>query len=87
MAEMTETHPSVIGAATELGGRLIGSMPAQFLMLCIVNLVFVLGLLWFLSRQEAARERLYTPLLTACTQEIPAALVKDLLQQATRHPP
>jgi len=66
---MTEQEAnSVAGAAAKLGTKLIGSLPAQFLMLCLLNLVFIAGLLWFLDEQIKARERVLTPLITACLQ-------------------
>ena len=58
-----------MGQLTGLGNRLITSLPAQFLMLVLLNLFFVLGLLWFLNNQNASRERLLTPILTACIQQ------------------
>lgn len=49
-----------------LGTKLIGSLPAQFLMLLAINVVFVLGLLWFLDQRDEARERLLTPIIAGC---------------------
>lgn len=49
-----------------LGERLIGSLPAQFLCLVALNVLFIMGLLWFLHQQGAGRERVITQLLTAC---------------------
>ena len=67
-------------AAAELGGKLINSLPAQFLMLVLLNVFFVLGLLWFLHASEATRvaaeqhdadvrERLFAPILTECIKQ------------------
>ena len=51
-----------------LGNKLIGSLPAQFLMLAIINMVFIGSLVWFLDRRDSARERLLTPILAACLE-------------------
>lgn len=58
-----EAH-GVAGVAS----KLIGSLPAQFLMLLVLNVVFILGLLWFLNARDEARERLLTPILASCLQ-------------------
>lgn len=74
-------------AVSELGGKLMASLPGQFLALCVINVFFVLGLLWFLQSTDArrvdaeqhamdARERMLTPILTACVQEVPASLLQ-----------
>lgn len=53
-----------------VASKLIGSLPAQFLMLLVLNVVFILGLLWFLNARDEARERLLTPILAACLQPV-----------------
>ena len=79
---MTEAEAhGVVGAATELGGRIIGALPAQFLMLVLLNSVFIGGLLWFLDRRDTARERLLTPIVTSCLQQVPADVLKQLLDR------
>jgi len=70
----------VVGAATELGGKLIGSLPAQFLMLCVLNLFFILGLLWFLNQQDQARERVLAPIVTSCLQQVPVDVLERLMK-------
>jgi len=78
---MTEGEArGVVGAATELGGKLITSTPAQFLILCVINILFIAGLLMFLDREQAnrvgleqreleARERVILPLMRACISQ------------------
>lgn len=77
---MTEAERGVVGAATELGNKLIGSLPSQFLMLCVLNTIFIIGLLWFLDREQTGRialetheaegrERVLMPLLGACIKQ------------------
>lgn len=61
---MTEAEHGVIG----LGNKLIGSLPAQFLLLALMNVIFICGLLWFLNNRDDARERMLTPILAACVK-------------------
>ena len=83
---MTEQEAQgVVGAAAKLGGQLIGSLPAQFLMLCVLNLIFTLGLLWFLNQQEQARERVLTPIVTACLQEVPTEAIERIMKTLAPH--
>jgi hypothetical protein len=68
---------NVVSGITEVSSKLIGSLPAQFLVLCLLNALFLGGVLWFLDRENSiqaqteahgidVRERLLTPILTAC---------------------
>jgi hypothetical protein len=70
----------VVGAATQLGSKLIGSLPAQFLMLCLLNLIFILGLLWFIHQREMQRERLLSAYLASCERQVPMEAIEKLLQ-------
>jgi hypothetical protein len=64
---MTETEQhGAIGAALEAGGKVLGTLPGQFLALCLVNVLFVSGLLYFLAHQGEARERVIQTILAAC---------------------
>lgn len=63
---------------TEVGKQIVAGLPAQFLALLCINTVFVLGLLWFLDHRSSGEERILTPLLTACMQEIPVAALQHL---------
>lgn len=66
---MTDTERSLLGTVSETAGRVLLTLPAQFLVLVLMNTVFILGLLWFLDHQSAARERVLTPFLMACLHE------------------
>lgn len=59
---MTEAERGIIG----IGNKLVGSLPAQFLLLVLINVIFIGGLLWFLEKRDSARERMLTPILAAC---------------------
>lgn len=63
---------------TDLGKTVVGALPPGFLVLVLINTVFVLGLLWFLNARSVATERMLTPLLTACINEVPVAAVPHL---------
>lgn len=67
------------GVVSNAATKILSSLPAQFLVLVLINAVFVIGLLWFLNQQEMVRERTYGPLVKACIGEVPAELLKDAL--------
>ena len=86
---MTEEETrGVVGAATKIGSQLIGSLPAQFLMLCIIDLVFIFGLLWFIDQREKQRERLLSAYLASCEKQVPFEALDKLLNhlQQTQRP-
>jgi hypothetical protein len=78
-AEQDHTN-TAIGAVAGTAGKLIASLPAQFLVLVLLNTAFIAGLLWFLNNQEAARERTFGPILSGCMNQIPMPLVQELLR-------
>jgi Tfp pilus assembly protein PilO len=59
---MTEQEHGLVG----LGGKLIGSLPGQFLALLAVVAVLVLGLFWHLDNQLDARERVLEKMIAGC---------------------
>jgi hypothetical protein len=59
---VTEEQRGISGLAT----KVIGSLPAQFLMLILINMMFIGGLIWFLDRRDDARERMLIPILASC---------------------
>lgn len=67
-----EAH-GIVAGVTELGGKIVSNLPSQFLMLVVLNVIFILGLLLFLHSWESssmeARERLLTPILTECIKQ------------------
>jgi hypothetical protein len=66
---VTEGEKGIVAGVTELGGKLVSGLPAQFLGLVVLNIVFICGLLWFLNNRDDARERLLTPILAACMRD------------------
>lgn len=70
---MSDEPRSIASAATQIAA----SLPGQFLALVLLNVAFVLGLLWFLDREQAqraaiersateAREHMMLPFIAAC---------------------
>lgn len=54
-----------------LGHKAIENLPSQFLLLVVINALFLGSLIWFLDRRDAARERLITPVIAACLHPKP----------------
>jgi hypothetical protein len=77
---MNAETTTAIGAINDTAGRLISSLPAQFLVLVLLNCGFVMGLLWFLNNSEDRRERIFGPVLTACLQQISPDVLHQFLQ-------
>jgi len=71
---------SLLGTVDHLGNKLISALPAPFIMLCVINLIFVLGLLWFMDQREKQRERLFAPYLAACEKQVPIDALTQLLE-------
>ena len=57
---------TTIGAVTATAHKAIDALPAQFIMLIILNTIFLCGFLWFLDQRDSARERLLAPIVAAC---------------------
>lgn len=66
---MPEQPPGVVTAIIGLGSNMVAGLPAQFLALVGINVIFVLGLLWFLNSQQVQRTMIVDHLLTACMQQ------------------
>lgn len=63
---------------TDVGKQIVGALPPAFLFLLLINTAFIFGLLWFLNQRSSATERLMTPILTACMQEVPVTALQRL---------
>lgn len=53
---------------TGLGGKIVGNLPAQFLALCMLNVLFVLGILWFLEKQQEIASTVARDLFGKCIE-------------------
>ena len=78
---------TIIGTVNNLGDKLIGAIPPQFLVLVLITAVFNLGMLWFLDRREQQRERLFGPYLSACEKQVPVEALTNLLDHLRKGPP
>lgn len=66
---MTEGEArGVVAGMTEIGGKLLGSLPTQFLMLLLINAFFIAALLWFVDRRATESGKLIAPIIAACLQ-------------------
>lgn len=59
---------SAVGAVSEAAARTLGTLPAQFLALVLLNTVFICSLLWFLQSHDKDRIQAMTAILTSCTE-------------------
>jgi hypothetical protein len=67
---MTEAESrGAISAAIDAGSRVLGTLPGQFLALCVLNALFISALLWFLAHQGDARERVIQSIVTSCMEQ------------------
>lgn len=66
----------LVGAVQDIGGKLVTSLPAQFLVLVLFNTIFILGLFWFLTKQSESRERLMAPFFASCNNSVPMEVLK-----------
>ena len=57
-----------IGALTDLGGKLVGALPPVFIMLCLINVMFLGMVMFFLSDQIDRRTALVTQIVTRCME-------------------
>lgn len=53
---------------TGLGRSIVGNLPGQFLALCLINVIFVLGILWFLEKQQEIGSTVARELFTKCIE-------------------
>jgi len=72
--------PGISEDVGKVASETVRGLPAPFLGLCVVNLFFVLGLLWFLrsasgdvALQNTQRMNAMEHVLTACLTHVPGA--------------
>jgi hypothetical protein len=64
MAEPDSTN--VPGMMARLGERLIGALPPAFVMLLVINVVFLTSVLWFESHSQEQRATVMNRRLDVC---------------------
>jgi hypothetical protein len=62
--------PEQQGGLVGLAGRVASQLPPQFLMLVLLNIIFLGVVFWHQQKQDEARERLFTPILMACFRDL-----------------
>lgn len=65
-AEPTNT----VGMTSKLGTALITALPAPFLALALINLIFVLALVWYFDHLREDRRAMFLRLMDACIATI-----------------
>jgi hypothetical protein len=77
MADGNE-NGGVVGAASRLGQSVVSALPPAFLLLVIVNMMFIGIMFWFLERQQSERNAMIGKFVDRCL---------DIALQATPPPP
>lgn len=67
-----DKHQSVLHKAIDVGGGIVASLPAVFLMLLFINAIFLGSTMWFLERQLERRTELLTQILMNCLPSAPS---------------
>ena len=67
---------TMAGAAADTAGRLISTLPAQFIMLLLINVVFLGCVLWFESNSQAQRAAIMNRVLDACMEQLETTKAK-----------
>lgn len=63
-----QQHQGVIDSLTDLGKSLVKSLPPAFIMLVLINVVFLGMILWFLNTQLTQRTALVQQLVDKCME-------------------
>lgn len=67
--------------AVEEGSKLLSTLPAQFLVLVLLNVAFLGFVLWFLQSEDSTHARMIQPILEHCTRSVPIEMVEKLMQR------
>ena len=57
---------TVSGAVASVSKKIVEALPASFLALCLVNVLFIGTVFWFEARQTGIRMALISDILHAC---------------------
>lgn len=66
---MTNGEKSVIGSALDMGNKIVAALPPTFLLLVLINAVFIVAMLWFIDHQMEQRLTLANRILEHCLQK------------------
>jgi hypothetical protein len=63
---MADDQANVTGAVASLGRALITALPPGFLLLCLLNVIFLGCVMWFIDHMQAQRTELVAKVLDRC---------------------
>jgi len=69
----TSDRVGIVQAGVDLGKTLVTALPPGFVMLCLINLVFLLMVVWFIHDQNdmmAERTKIVGQIITACIAKL-----------------
>ena len=64
----TQPNGNIVGAASRLGQSLIAALPPAFLMLVLMNAVFLGMVMWFINHQADERSHMVEKLMDRCME-------------------
>jgi len=70
MSEPQEEPTTVAGAASRIGQALVTALPSQFIMLLLINVVFLGLVLWFEKNSQDTRTAIMNRVLDACLEQL-----------------
>jgi hypothetical protein len=63
-----QPNGNLVGAASRLGQSLIAALPPAFLMLMLMNTVFLAMVMWFINHQADERSQMASKLIDRCME-------------------
>ena len=81
------TEEQAQGVIGNISSRLITALPANLLIVLLLNVCFIGSLFWLLSEQNASRERVLLPMMEACSRTIPLEGMKYFQPPAPERKP
>jgi hypothetical protein len=67
---MSEAPRGLTGLAQSISAGLIGALPPAFLLMCVLNIIFLGLILWFIEHQLDQRMLLANKILDHCWQKL-----------------
>jgi uncharacterized protein (UPF0333 family) len=59
-------NPTITSTVSKLGQSVIGALPPAFLLLCLINAIFIGVVMWFLDSQLKQRTELVSEVVNKC---------------------
>lgn len=70
MSEDGPRRNGIVAAAAGLGEKIVGGLSGPFLALIVLNIAFLLGVLWFIRSENALRVQIVDKVLEVCAADI-----------------